>query len=134
MKISIKDLNIGSTVIGELLMKSSQVRQTKNGKDYVDSTYTDGTREINVKQWDCSIAPTSGMVYTITATVGEYAGAKQLTLTQAPTHSNLPIELFAATRDYNIEVAWDYLRDVVYQLPEPFFSFANHYEIQTASA
>ena len=124
MKLNIKDLAIGSTVTGELLMKSAQVRQTKNGKDYVDSTYTDGTREINVKQWDCSVAPTSGMVYTITATVGEYAGAKQLTLNQAPTHSNLPVELFAATRDYNIEVAWDYLRDAVYQLPEPFFSFA----------
>ena len=124
MKISIKDLTIGSTVTGELLMKSSQVRQTKNGKDYVDSTYTDGTRDINVKQWDCSTAPTSGVVYTITATVGEYAGAKQLTLSQAPIRSNLPVELFAATRDYDIESAWRYLDEVVCQLPEPFFSFA----------
>lgn len=124
MKISIKDLITGSTVTGELLMKASQVRQTKNGKDYVDSTYTDGTRDINVKQWDCSTAPTSGVVYTITATVGEYAGAKQLTLSQAPIRSNSPVELFAATRDYDIESAWRYLDEAVCQLPEPFFSFA----------
>lgn len=124
MKISIKDLTTGSTVTGELLMKASQVRQTKNGKDYVDSTYTDGTRDINVKQWDCSTAPTSGVVYTITATVGEYAGAKQLTLSQAPIRSNSPVELFAATRDYDIENAWRCLDEAICQLPEPFFSFA----------
>lgn len=124
MKIIIKDLTLGVPVNGELLLKSAQVRQTKNGKDYVDSTYTDGTRDINVKQWDCSEAPVAGVVYTLSATVGEYLGAKQLTLSQAPIRSNLPVELFAATRDYDIESAWDYLCDTVYLLPDPFFSFA----------
>lgn len=124
MKISIKDLTIGSTVTGELLMKASQVRQTKNGKDYVDSTYTDGTHDINVKQWDCSEAPVAGAVYTLSATVGEYLGAKQLTLQQAPVPSNAPVTDFAATRGYDIESAWNYLRDTAFLLPDPFFSFA----------
>lgn len=80
MKLDITQLAEGSQVTGELVVKSSTVRQTKTGKNYLSIVFTDGTSDINANAWDWSgIAIQPNTVVNVEATVGSWAGKKQLT-------------------------------------------------------
>ena len=107
-KIQINNLSVNATVMGELLVTTASVRKTKAGKLYVDATLTDGVSSINAKRWDCDAAPTPG-VYTVAATVGEYNGAKQLTITSEFLLADADIAAFAPSRNYDINKAWEVL-------------------------
>lgn len=80
-KISIKDIQVGETYKGELLVLSCEKKQASNGP-YVQMELTDGEMSIIAKRWRCETVYPAGYLISIIATCDEWQGVKNLNLTR----------------------------------------------------
>lgn len=116
MKIS--DFKVGAIVNGRLVLASASLRKTSGArpKDFLNIDFTDGHDTINGKIWNYVVQgsiPETGKVYDVAATVGEYQGAKQLTVSNMTLSADQSLLDFAAHYDgYDesmYEVAMSYI-------------------------
>lgn len=88
MKIS--DLVVGNKATIILAATAATIKKTGTTppRSYLDMTFTDGTQNINVKQWNYtgSKSPKINVVYKLVGTITEYNGAKQMTLDSMSLH------------------------------------------------
>ena len=107
--MKIREMTVGSSVDTTLVMSACNTRNTAKGKAYLDATFTDGTDEINAKMWDykgTGTLPTTNKVYRLIATVGEYQGTKQLTLSMFSLSDTQDMASFSKTFVDDPEKIW----------------------------
>ena len=103
----IKDLVVGSTASIVLIVRSSEIKMTKppGNKPYLWMELFDGQDNIVANNWDQpDNPPTKNTVLTITASVAEWAGNKQLKVIRQDINFEVGVEAFAPNGD--VDVAW----------------------------
>ncbi len=83
----IDELEVGCTVYDTFMLTEATVRQTNTRppRDYLSVTFSVGNVTIDGKMWNWprgAAVPETKKVYDVAATVGEYLGKKQLTITE----------------------------------------------------
>lgn len=101
----IKALSNGDSLVGvNLMIYEAQIKKTKAGRDYLACTLGNSTGKLEARWWNVPSTmpvPKAGEVYTIIASVTEYAGILQLnvnSMTKVP-EENVDIS------DFTIEVS-----------------------------
>lgn len=104
MTLEIQNLKTGDTLItNPMMIYAATLSKTKTGKDYLAVTVGNKTGKIEARMWTLPIGfalPKVGTVYTISATVTEFNGEKQLNIASM---FKVPDE-DVALEDYTIEV------------------------------
>jgi len=105
MKIS--ELTVGQSVTVDLILGECSIRKTKTNKDYLQCTLSDGTDTMDGKIWDYRASlgvPEAKLVYTLSGSIGEYAGRKQITISSMTKSQNQDMSRFSviymADRDH----------------------------------
>lgn len=109
MVINIKELVIGNTVRGLLLIKTATIRRTKAGKAYLQMELTDGTNTIGANNWDWTedSAPAPSTIYCIEATVSDWQGNKQLNVVDMYPSADQDTTPFMPQGEVDIEATWN---------------------------
>lgn len=124
--MKIKDLTVGSSCEITLVVKSATPRKTRANKDYLQLELFDGVDTINGNYWDWASGkvPEPNAILDVVATVTEWQGAKQLSVTSLVTNNNRVLSEFAPSSPYDISDAYkeayiiagtvtdDFLRDL----------------------
>lgn len=107
MKIS--DLVIGQTYDLTLVVKSASARETKAKKPYLALEFFDGTDIITGNYWDWTSGnvPAVNSIVDINAQVGEWAGAKQLTVKAMKANTTKHLAEFAPTSTVDIAATYN---------------------------
>lgn len=116
--LKIKDLNAGSNVSIDLLVKDAQPKLTKGKKKYLDITFFDGADDINGKRWDWdgNKMPEKNMVLTVSAGVTEWAGKPQLNITAMRRNHDIGVEAFAPTGNVDTALYVEKFKSLVGEL------------------
>jgi 3'-5' exoribonuclease len=124
--MKICDLTVGNTCTITLVVKSATPRKTRANKDYLQLELYDGVDTINGNYWDWSSGkvPEPNAILDVTATVTEWQGVKQLSVTSLVTNNDRVLSEFAPSSVYDISEAYkdayviagsitdDFLRDL----------------------
>ena len=79
--MQVKDLEAGMTLEKQpLMIKSCEIKKTKNGKDYADLVLCDKTGQLIAKLWNHSEVLPSGVVMGVFGRITEYNGTLQMTI------------------------------------------------------
>lgn len=78
----INSYKVGEKIVDTLLLSEATVRKTKNGKDYLQATLSDGNTTIDTKMWDWknNAILEVGSIYNIAGTISTFRDQKQLIL------------------------------------------------------
>lgn len=101
--MKIRDLTVGETVTIDLLVKSAEIKRTRNQKPYLFAILTDGSDELQGQDWDFGdgTPPAKNTVLEVYGQVGEYMGKKQIKMTSFKV-SDTGVEQFAPSGDVDV--------------------------------
>lgn len=102
--MKITDFNIGSTIEVALVVKSATAKKTRSGKPYLTVELFDGRDTIygNYWEWSSGNVPEPNAILTVTASVTEWQGAKQLNISAMRTCTDKHLSEFIPTSDYDV--------------------------------
>ena len=96
----LKDYEIGNRFVEDLVLTATSLRKTKTNKDFLVMTFTDGESTLSGNIWDYKTErgiPATNTIYTVNGSIGEYNGARQLTITSANVATDQDMSRFACT-------------------------------------
>lgn len=121
--MKIRDLAVGSTITIDLLVKNAITKYTKppGNKPYLWMELTDGSDVIQANGWDHGAAtpPNKNDILTVVATVGEWAGNKQLTVKSYSVNTELTVAAFAPQGDFDLETYVQEARALIQEVQNP---------------
>jgi 3'-5' exoribonuclease len=120
MKILLSSTTINQTVAGELAVTVAQVKTAKNNKKYLDLTMTDGFTSIVAKKWDhTGDIPETGSVLTIAATIGEFAGVKQMVIQRWDVSEDVDFNDFVMHSAMSDDELWETIMKYIDIIQDP---------------
>ena len=96
----------GTTINQAMLVKSSEIAKTKNGKDYLSTILTTGKEDIKGVKWDTDRAPAPNAVVDVEAKVTEWNGTPQLTISRLLLNTELDPSEFAPQSPVSVDTLW----------------------------
>lgn len=104
----IANLNVNQTFDNvAFAVKTAEIKLTKTNKEYLAITVFDGEQSISGNMWDyMGAAPNANEVVRLSGKVTEWAGKKQLNITNMTIDTTLTIADFAPQGDFNINDYW----------------------------
>lgn len=117
----IKDFQPGTTITATLLVKSSEIKMTKNGKPYLFVVFTDGHDEITGNKWDyaAAVSPPANEILDVSAAVTTWNGSKQLTITRLVVNTEMNVSDFAPQGPNDPSELWLHAMRLADHIQEP---------------
>lgn len=108
MRVMISDLKIGESATIPLIIKVTTARETKAKKPFLNIEFYDGVDTIVGNYWDWNGAsiPPKTAVYNVAVQVGEWQGAKQLTVKGITTNYEIPYSDFMPSSGHDLEAVY----------------------------
>lgn len=106
MSSKLRDFKVGETIEIPLVVKAAEMKTTrgKTPKPYLTATFTDGTDDIKANYWDWPFknAPEKNAILMVSASITEYMGTKQLTVTKLDKNVVMDLSYFAPQGEVNV--------------------------------
>lgn len=116
----IKDLVVGQQFAISLVVKSSEIKQTRTFKPYLFAEFTDGTHTIQSNIWDWN-KPTipANTIVNLEGTVTEYMGTPQLSINFIGDNTSLKLSDFAPQGNFDIMDYVEIVHKIIYNINNP---------------
>lgn len=131
----IQTMEYGNQLIVEGIVKQKEIKQKKNGDDYIQLTIIDSTGEIGFPVWDKveerNAVINEGDIVKVVGTIGTYSGKNQIVLQGFSTPDTTDKSKFISSYDresYKFKHLARYILDSIYDLDdENLQNFICHY-------
>lgn len=104
--MAIAELTVGEKVTIDLLVKEAQTKMTRTNKEYLLLKLSDGKQDMTGQDWDWEgkshELPVVGSVVSVTGTITEYMGNKQIKISKF-TSSHIGVEEFAPQGQFDFK-------------------------------
>ena len=106
--MKICDIEVGNTYTITAVVKSATPRETRTKKPYLVMELYDGSDSITANYWDWASGkvPNTNDILDVTATVTEWQGKKQLTVSKMRANETRHLAEFAPTGTHNIDAVY----------------------------
>lgn len=102
--MKIKDLVVGQPFAISLVVKSSEIKTTRNNKPYLLADFIDGHTNIQSNIWDWTKPPIlPNTIVDLEGTVTEYQGTPQLSISYIQPNTTLRLSDFAPQGDFDLD-------------------------------
>ena len=120
---SLTNIKVGEKINTQLVVLEAAERKTRANKPYIACRLSDGTTNIAGNYWDWpedSGVPQRGLVYDVTATVGDWQGVPQLNIMKMSINTEANIADFIPSSDIDIEAVYNEAMQIAESITDDF--------------